>query len=52
MQMVSIEDNLHDISKPVFWEKIKKISIIKLSSAEFAQEVVTVKQPLIVSADL
>ena len=24
MQIVSNEDNLHEMSKPVFWEKIKK----------------------------
>ena len=25
MQIVSEEDNLHDISKPVFWEELEKI---------------------------
>ena len=42
-------DNLHEISKPVFWdmqtvfwEKIRKI--INLSSAGFAQHVVKVKK--------
>ena len=30
-------DNLHEISKPVFWEKKKKKNIINLSSAEITQ---------------
>ena len=36
MQIVSIGDNLHEMSNPVFWEKIKKY-IVNLSSAELAQ---------------
>ena len=41
MQIVSIGDNLHDISNPVFWEKYKK-NIISLSSAELAKSVIKV----------
>ena len=41
MQIVSIGDNLHDISKPVFWEK-KIRNIINVSSAKLAQRVVKV----------
>ena len=33
MQIVSIRDNLHEVSKPVFWNSKKNIS--KLSSADF-----------------
>ena len=40
MQIVSIGDNLHEISNPVFWENKK--NIINLSSAELAQKVVKV----------
>ena len=36
MQIVSLGDNLHEISKPIFWEKLRK-NIINLYSAEFAQ---------------
>ena len=25
MQIVSIEDNLHEMAKPVFWEKLAKL---------------------------
>ena len=32
MQIVSSGDNLHEISNPVFWEKLK--NILSLSSAE------------------
>ena len=39
-QIVSLGDNLHEMSKYIFWEN-KKI-IIRLSSAEFAQRVVKV----------
>ena len=41
MQIVSLGDNLHEISNPGFWEN-KKI-IINLSSAELAKRVVKVK---------
>ena len=41
MQIVSIGDNLHEMSNPVFWEKNKK-NINSLSSAEL-QRVVTIK---------
>ena len=33
MQIVSLGDNLHEVSEPIFWKKIKKI-IINLSSVE------------------
>ena len=42
MQIVSSGDNLHEISDPVFREKLRK-NIISLSSAELAQMVVKVK---------
>ena len=32
MQIVSLGDNLHEMSNPVFWEKYKKY--FKMSSAE------------------
>ena len=28
MQIVSLEDNLHEIAKPIFWKKMKKTSSI------------------------
>ena len=37
MQIVSIGDNLHEMSNPVYWEKI-----ITLSSAKLAERVVHV----------
>ena len=40
MKIVSKEDNLHAMSKPVFWERRE---IINLSSAELVQRVVMVK---------
>ena len=40
MQIVSIGDNLHEMSNPVFWEKKK--SITNLSYAELAQAVIKV----------
>ena len=43
MKIVSIGDNLHEISKPVFLEKNKK-NIIYLSSAEIAHSVVKVNK--------
>ena len=44
MQIVSNGENLHEMSKPVFWEKKKiKNVIILLLSAEFAQRVAKVK---------
>ena len=42
MQIVSIEEHLHELSKPVSWENKK--NIINISSAELAQRVVKVKQ--------
>ena len=33
MQILSIGDNLHEMSNPVFWEKIRKKKI-EMSSAE------------------
>ena len=41
MQMVSIGDNLHKLSKLVFWENKKNI---KMSSADFLASVLNVKQ--------
>ena len=40
MQIVSLGDNLPEISKPIFWEKIK--NVINLLSAEFAHSMVRV----------
>ena len=45
MQIVPLGDNLHKMSKPVFWEKWEK-NIINLYSAELAQTVVKVKDNL------
>ena len=42
MQIVSIGDNLHEMSNPIFWEKKKKI-ITNLSSPELAQREVKIK---------
>ena len=42
MQIVSIRDNMHEMSNPIFWEKVRE-HIINLSSAELAQRVVMVK---------
>ena len=39
MQIVSIGDNLHEMSVSVFWGKNKK-NVISLSSAELAKRVV------------
>ena len=36
MQIVYFGDNLHELSKTIFWEKIRK-NIINLSSAECTQ---------------
>ena len=41
MQIVSNEDNLHEMSNSVFWEKWENIT--NLSFAELAQRVVEVK---------
>ena len=41
MQIVSIGDNLHEVSNPVFWENKK--NTINLSSAELAYSAVKVK---------
>ena len=41
MEIVSIADNLHRMSEPVFWENIKKC-VINLLSAELAQWVIRV----------
>ena len=42
MQIISLGDNLHESSKPIFWQKWEKKNI-NLSSAELAQKVVKVK---------
>ena len=34
VQIVSFEDNLYEMSKPIFWKRIEK-TIMTLSSAEF-----------------
>ena len=44
MQIVSIGDNLHEMSNPVFWKNKKKF--INMLSAELAQKVVKVKMHL------
>ena len=42
MQIVSNGDNLHEMSKPVFWEKKEKV--IYSSSAGLVQSVIKVKE--------
>ena len=42
MQIVSSGDNLHEMTKPIFWKNKEKKNIINLSAAEFAQRVVKV----------
>ena len=42
MQIVSNGDNLHEMSNPVFWKKIRK-NIISLLSAELVKGVIKVK---------
>ena len=42
MQIVSIGDNLQELSKPIFWAHIRKKNVI-LSFAELAHRVVKVK---------
>ena len=37
MQTVSLRDNLHEISKPIFWKITKKIYIKMLSAGTFIQ---------------
>ena len=37
MQIVSIGDNMHEMSKPVFWEKSEKY--FKMSAEFFSQSV-------------
>ena len=37
MQIVSIWENLHDMSNPVFWENIEKY--FKMTSAEFFTQI-------------
>ena len=41
MQIVSLGDNLHEMTKPILWENKK--NIINLSSAESTQRVVKIK---------
>ena len=43
MQIVSLRDNLHETSKPVFWEYEKNISICRL--LEIPPKVLGVKNP-------
>ena len=47
MQIVSIGDNLHEMSNPVFLEKKNKTNITDLSSAELAKRLVKVKPRII-----
>ena len=42
MHIVSLGDNLHEMSNPILWENKKKN--INMSSAEFAHSVVKVKE--------
>ena len=44
MQIVALGDNLHKISKLIFWENKKNINLL---SAEFAHRVVKVKSILV-----
>ena len=41
MQMFSLGDNLHEMSKAIFWESKK--NIISLSSEEFAHRVLRLR---------
>ena len=41
MHIVSLGDNVHEMSNPIFWEKKKKIN--DMSSAEFEQSMLSVK---------
>ena len=43
MQTVSIGDSLHEMSNPVFWEKLGKYT--NFWSAELAQRVVKINSP-------
>ena len=43
MQIVSIGDNLHEMSDPVFWEELKN-NITDLLSGELAQRVIQVNE--------
>ena len=45
MQIVSLGDNLHEVSKPICEEK-KKENYFKVSSAEFLSRVLSVKKIL------
>ena len=47
---LSPQENLHEMSDPIFWGKKNKKNIISLSSAEFAQRVVKVKKIVAVIA--
>ena len=40
MQIVSLGDNLHEMPKPIFWEKMR--NIISLSLAELAKRAIMV----------
>ena len=44
MQTVSLGDNMHETSKPVFWGKIR--NLLSMSSAEFAHRVIMVNSLL------
>ena len=50
MQMVSLGDSLHEMSKPSFWEKIRNVSSI-CHWLNLPINVVMVKMPLKIGAD-
>ena len=43
MQILSLESNLHEMSKSIFWEKCKKKYHQTIVSAELEQRVINVK---------
>ena len=48
MQIVSLGDNLHEMLKPIFWDKEKNIN--DLSSAKFVPRAIKVKGLITASA--
>ena len=49
MQIVSLGDNLHGISKPVFWEKIRKMSSVCHLLSESAHRVLAKRSPVLIN---
>ena len=44
MQIVSLGDNFHEISNPIFWKKIKNTLYFKMLSTEiFTQHAISIK---------